>query len=106
LGNRVVRRTPNSRRFTVKNVGVGPLHIDSVDLGGDNPNSFAVVKDTCTGAAVDEGRACIVDVTFTPSGTGGRKARLRLNNDAPGSPQRVSLKGKGINPIDVPPFDR
>ncbi len=104
FGNQVVRRTSAAKRITVKNTGGKPLYIESVDLGGDNPNSFALLKDTCTGATVDPDKACIVDVTFTPSGTGGRNARLRLNNNAVDSPQRLRLKGNGINSIDVPPF--
>lgn len=104
FGNQVVRRTSAAKRITVKNTGGKPLYFDSVDLGGDNPNSFAVLKDTCTGATVDPDRACIIDVTFTPSGTGGRNARLRLNDNALDSPQRLRLKGNGINSNDVPPF--
>jgi len=104
FGNQVVRRTSAAKRITVKNTGGKPLYIDSIELGGDNPNSFTIVKDTCTGATVDQNKACIVDVTFTPSGTGGRNARLRLNDNALDSPQRLRLKGNGINSNDVAPF--
>jgi HYDIN/CFA65/VesB-like, Ig-like domain len=104
FGNQVVRRTSAAKRITVKNTGGKQLYFDSVDLGGDNPNSFAILKDTCTGATVDPDKACILDVTFTPSGTGGRNARLKLNDNALDSPQRLRLKGNGINSNDVPPF--
>jgi hypothetical protein len=104
FGNQVVRRTSAAKRITVKNTGGQPLNFDSVELGGDNPNSFAVLKDTCTGARIDPDRVCIVEVTFTPSGHGGRNARLKLIDNAFDSPQRLRLKGNGINAIDVPPF--
>ena len=104
FGDQVVRRTSAAKRITVKNTGGTPLSIDSVELGGDNPRSFALLNDTCTGATVDPNKACIVDVTFTPSGTGGRNARLKLNDNALDSPQRLRLKGNGINSNDVPPF--
>jgi hypothetical protein len=104
FGNQVVRRTSTAKRITVKNTGGKPLYFDSVDLGGDNPNSFAILRDTCTGATIDPDKACILDVTFTPSGTGGRNARLKLNDNALDSPQRLRLKGNGINSNDVPPF--
>jgi hypothetical protein len=104
FGNQVVRRTSAAKRITVKNTGGKPLNIDSVDLGGDNPRSFALLKDTCTGATLDPDRACILDVTFTPSATGGRNARLKLNDNALDSPQRLRLKGNGINASAVPPF--
>lgn len=102
--NQVVGTTSRSKRITVKNNGGKPLIIDSVDLTGDNPNSFAVVKDTCTGATVDPQRACIVDVNFTAGRTGTRRARLRLNDNAADSPQRMRLKGNGIYAHNVPPF--
>ena len=104
FGNQVVGRTSAAKRITVRNTGDQPLSIDSVDLGGDNPTAFAILKDTCTGATVSASRACVVDVTFTPSRTAERNARLRLNDNAPDSPQRVRLTGIGINSQDVAPF--
>lgn len=104
FGDQVVRRTSAAKRVTVKNTGGQSLYFDSVDLGGDNPTAFAVLKDTCTGATVDPNKACIIDVTFTPSATGGRNARLKLSDNALDSPQRLKLKGNGINSNDVPPF--
>ena len=104
FGNQVVRRTSAAKTITVKNTGGKSLNIDSVTLGGDNPTAFAITKDTCTGATVDPDRACILEITFTPQKTGGRSARLRLNNNALDSPQRLKLRGNGINSNDVAPF--
>jgi hypothetical protein len=105
FGNQVVRRTSAAKRITINNTGGKSLYIDSVTLGGDNPTAFAILKDTCTGATVAPNKACILDITFTPSKTGGRNARLRLNDNALDSPQRLTLKGNGINSNDVPPFE-
>ena len=104
FGNQVAKRTSKEKRILVKNIGDGPLTIDSVDIRGDNPNSFSILRDSCTGATVEANRACFVDVTFTPSGTGSRNARVRIDDNALDSPQRVPLKGNGINAIDVEPF--
>jgi hypothetical protein len=104
FGNQVVARTSAPKRITVKNTGGKPLYFDSVTLGGDNPSAFAIQKDTCSGAAVEPERACMIDITFTPLKTGGRHARLKLNNNALDSPQRLKLTGNGINSSAVPPF--
>jgi hypothetical protein len=104
FGDQVRGRTSNPKRIVVRNTGGQPLNIDSVSITGDNPNSFAIANDTCTGTTVDPNRACIVDVTFTPTGTGGRNARVKLSDNAPDSPQRLRLKGNGINSNDVAPF--
>jgi hypothetical protein len=86
FGDQVVRRTSSAKRITVRNTGGQSLYIDSVAITGDNPNSFALANDTCTGATVDANKACILDVTFTPSGTGGRNARLKLSDNATDTP--------------------
>jgi len=104
FGDQVVGRTSAPKRITVKNSGGGTLYVDSVDLGSDNATAFAVLKDTCTGAKVEPDRVCLIDVAFTPRRTGGRNARLKFNDNSPGSPQRLKLKGKGINGVDVAPF--
>jgi hypothetical protein len=104
FGNQVVRRTSAVKRITIQNTGGKSLYIESVTVGGDNPNSFAITSDTCSGATVDANKACVVGITFAPSGTGGRNARLRFNDNALDSPQRLKLKGNGINSNDVPPF--
>lgn len=104
FGNQVVRRTSAAKTITVRNTGGQPLDIDSVTLGGDNPTAFAILQDRCTGATLDPNKACVISVTFTPLKTGGRNANLKLNDNALDSPQRLKLKGNGINSIDVPPF--
>lgn len=104
FGDQVVRRTSAAKRIMVRNMGASSLYVDSVDLGGDNPNSFAISKDTCTGAKVEPDRTCMVEVTFTPSRTGGRNARIKITDNALDSPQRLKLKGNGINSSAVAPF--
>jgi HYDIN/CFA65/VesB-like, Ig-like domain len=104
FGNQVVNISSKAKIITVKNTGGKPLYFDSVTLSGDNPTAFAILKDTCSGATVDPDKACIVSVTFTPLRTGGRNARLKFNDNVLDSPQRLKLKGNGINSNDVPPF--
>lgn len=104
FGNQVVGKTSRARRVTLQNTGGKQLYIDSVVLGGDNPTSFALLRDKCTGATVDPNKACIVDVTFTPSRNAQRNAQLTLTDNALDSPQIVTLKGVGINSNDVAPF--
>jgi hypothetical protein len=104
FGDQVVGRRSKAKRITVTNTGGKPLYISSVSGDGDNWNDFSVVNDTCTGATVDPNRACIIDVAFAPSRTDERNASLKLEDNAPDSPQTLSLTGNGINSQDVPPF--
>ncbi|MDP9339588.1 MAG: choice-of-anchor D domain-containing protein [Acidobacteriota bacterium] len=84
--------------ITITNGGTGALHITGVTLGGTNPGDFAApaASDTCTGATVAANATCTLNVTFTPSGTGARQADLQIADDAPGSPQTLSLTGNGL----------
>jgi hypothetical protein len=51
--------------------------------------------DGCSAARVAPGASCTVTVTFTPSALGTRSASLRFTDDAPDSPQSISLIGTG-----------
>src|SRR2546422_1684229 len=54
---------------------------------------------TCTnGATVVAGASCLVNLTFTPTAASARTATVTITDDAPGSPQSVSLAGTGIVP--------
>src|SRR2546428_496817 len=63
--------------------------------------SFAFAAgNTCpTGAgSVAPGASCTISISFTPAATGARTATVTITDDAPGSPQSVSLAGMGIAP--------
>jgi HYDIN/CFA65/VesB-like, Ig-like domain len=104
FGDQVVRRRTAAKRITVTNTGGKALYFDSVTVAGDNAGDFTLVKDSCTGVAVDPNKACVIDVTFTRSQTDERNASLKLTDNALDSPQQVSLTGNGINSNDMPPF--
>jgi hypothetical protein len=104
FGDQALGETSNSRRVTVTNPGGRPLYVNSLEVRGENWRDFAVVGDSCTGKTIAPNRSCIVDVQFTPTSTGDRRASLVLTDNAPDSPQKVRLTGSGINSIDVPPF--
>src|SRR5207244_13391533 len=57
-------------------------------------------RNTCPNVArsVSPAASCTITVTFTPAATGARTATVTITDDAPGSPQLVSLAGTGIVP--------
>jgi hypothetical protein len=104
FGDQVIGRRSKAKRITVTNAGGKSLYISSVTGDGDNWSDFSVVNDTCTGATIAPNRACIFDVTINPSDTDERNARVKVEDNAPDSPQALSLTGNGINSDDLPPF--
>ena len=83
---------------TITNGGSAPLHITTVTLAGTNPGDFAVPggSNNCNGATVAVNATCTFNATFTPTGTGARQADLQIADDAPNSPQTLTLTGNGL----------
>jgi len=103
-GTPVVKLTPNNISFgtvtqganagtqviTLTSAGTGPLHIASVALGGPNLSDFSLTN-TCAAAAYAVGATCTIAVSLSPLATGTRAAIIAIIDDAPNSPQTISL---------------
>src|SRR5438132_10794925 len=76
------------------------LSVTGVDPCAFPPGDFAIAAGTtCTnGATVVAGASCLLNLTFTPTAASARTATVTITDDAPGSPQSVSLAGMGITP--------
>src|SRR6266851_4997435 len=81
--------------LTVISSGTAPLHVSSVALGGPNLSDFSLTNN-CT-APVAPAANCTISLVFNPIGAGQRSAILTITDDAPGSPQTISL-GATANP--------
>src|SRR5207244_742528 len=92
--------TSPAQTVTLTNSGTATLSITSIVLAGLNPGDFAIAAGTtCTnGATVVAGASCLLNLTFTPTAASARTASVTITDDAPGSPQSVSLAGTGIVP--------
>jgi hypothetical protein len=75
--------------LTLINSGSGPLHVSTVSLAGPNPSDFSFTNN-CT-APVAPASNCTIAIVFNPIAPGQRTANLLVSDDAPGSPQTVSL---------------
>ncbi len=74
------------------NSGVSTLTINTIVASGDYG-----ITSTC-GASIAAGKKCSITVTFAPSAAGTRTGTVSVTDNAPGSPQTVSLTGTGIAP--------
>jgi PKD repeat protein len=84
---------------TVTNSGNAVLNITAASLTGANAGDFAILTNTCNGAAVAANGTCTVGITFTPSAVGARQATLQIADNAPASPQSVTLSGGGNSSV-------
>ena len=89
----VVGRTSIAQTVTLKNTGTASLTISSFARGGTSPSSFQDVW-TC-GTSLAAGASCTVYVGFDPTSATALSGTLIITDNAPGSPQQVSLSGTG-----------
>jgi DNA-binding beta-propeller fold protein YncE len=97
----MVGNTGASQGFTLANSGTSTLHISSIGLAGPNPGDFAQTN-TC-GATVAISANCVITVTFKPQAAGTRTAIVTIVDDAPASPQAISLTGTATAPFTIAP---
>jgi hypothetical protein len=88
---------------TVTNTGNATLNVSALALTGANAGDFALASNTCTGVAVAANATCTVAITFTPSATGMRQAKLQITDNAPASPQSFALNGTGNSSTPTAP---
>jgi phospholipase C len=78
------------QRVVLKNTGSLALNISDIEIQGD----FAQTNDC--GNQLAAGASCNLDVTFAPQSEGQLQGAVVITDDAPNSPQQVSLSGTGI----------
>jgi uncharacterized repeat protein (TIGR01451 family) len=100
FGNQLVGSTSGSQPLVLTNTGNAKLTF----TGGIKPSGdFAFATNSCTDSLA-KGASCNITVTFTPAATGPRAGAITITDDAPGSPQSVTLSGEGTDIIiSVPP---
>lgn len=82
-----------SAEVTISNEGNETLMINAVEIAGSDSSDFMQTND-CTTVAPEE--SCAVQVSFTPSATGGRSASLNIASDDPETPDvSVAMSGQG-----------
>jgi hypothetical protein len=96
FGNQGVGTTSSPMVTTLTNSGEGVLTITSIGIKGTNSSDF-VQTNNCPSSVPPNG-SCQISVTFTPTATGTRNAAVNVADNAPGSPQSVSLTGVGTPP--------
>lgn len=76
----------------VTNNGTPVLVIDSLSLSGPARQEYFATR-LCPGGIVQPGASCRIAVQFVPMALRQRNARLGVHDNAPDSPQNVSLTG-------------
>jgi trimeric autotransporter adhesin len=101
FNNQVNGTTSASQSVTVTNSGAATLIVASATTTGPNATDFTATN-TCA-APLAPNASCSIAVAFTAGATGTRTASLSIADNAPGSPQQISLSGMGEAPVTLAP---
>ena len=93
-GKIFVNVTSGKKNITLTNTGTAILNLASITASGDFALFQPGKKKVC-GATLAPGASCLVKVAFTPTQVGLRTGAVTFTDDAPDSPQTVSLTGTG-----------
>jgi 6-phosphogluconolactonase (cycloisomerase 2 family) len=93
--------TSAPQTFTFTNTGTATLEISSLTLGGPNPGDFT--ETNACGTSVIAASHCTVTIAFAPQATGTRTATVNITDNAPDSPQSISLTGTSNAPFAIAP---
>ncbi len=100
FGNAAVSGGTAVRTFTIRNLGNAPLNLTGsplVAVNGANPGNFTVTVPPVS--PVPTNGSTTFQVTFNPSTTGLRSARLSIaSDDADESPYNFAIQGTGVDP--------
>jgi hypothetical protein len=97
FATQVVFTNSKTQTVTLNNTGLGYLFITNIGISGP------FTQTNSCGSTVNPGSSCTFTVTFKPTKAGAVTGSLSITDNAPLSPQTVSLKGTGtdvqFNPV-------
>jgi hypothetical protein len=93
FGTVSVNSTSTVQSLTITNCGTADLVISNISITAGSTAEFSVLSNTCTTVAT--GSACTVNLVFVPTNGGPQSATLSISDNAPGSPQLVTVSGTG-----------
>lgn len=89
-----------AKSIVITSSGTAALHVSSVALGGANPGDFSETNN-CTAAPIALQATCAISISFAPQAEGQRSATITMTDDAPNSPQTLSIAGSGTAPFQL-----
>jgi hypothetical protein len=87
--------TTATRQVVVKNNGLADMDLGNVSIAGADAADFQTGGGTCANETIASGQTCSIDVSLTPSQTGGRSADLVIAQSGGAPDHVISLTGSG-----------
>jgi hypothetical protein len=98
VGGQLITTSSTAQLLSLANTGNAPLTISSIVIGGTNAGDFTQTNNCPAGNATLAANAnCSINLIFMPAAAGSRSASVTVADNAPGSPQSLSLVGTGTD---------
>jgi hypothetical protein len=83
--------------FTVRNDGEADLVINEIGLTGNDAATFQIQNDLCSGQTLAPSKTSTLEVVFSPTAIGQKKADLSIGSNDEDTPTlTVALLGEGL----------
>jgi hypothetical protein len=80
---------------TIVNAGTTPIVL-SVTVVGTDPKDFSAIETPTCPQPLGAGNSCVISAVFDPTQAGNRSAAIQISDNAPGSPQTISVSGPAV----------
>ncbi len=94
----VYLNTSNPLTLTVTNMDTFTVNLTGISITPGTADAASYQFVNHCGATLKPNASCTITVTFVPDTVGTLTATLNLTDNAPGSPQQISLSGTAIDP--------
>jgi serine protease len=84
-----------SSLLSVTNVSGLAVSFGQSTISGLNAGDFRKLADTCSGATLNDGDACVISISFTPSSDGTRQAAVQVSSNMPSGGISAELSATG-----------
>ena len=99
FGNVSINHTAQ-QTLTLKNTGNADLSVTQTTISGTNSSDFSILSGGGS-FNLSPSQSRILTVQFSPKSSGSKQASLVIESNAPNSPDRVSLSGRGNDPPTI-----
>ncbi len=89
-------QTSGPQNITLKSLGAQSVALSSIQISGSNASDFSESDNCIAFPVLPTNHTCTIEVTYAPAGVGTSQATLFVTDNAPGSPQPISLSGTSV----------
>jgi hypothetical protein len=93
LGSSIVGIAAPTQSLMLSSTGDQALSVNAISISGLNAGDFSEIDNCNPPTVLKPTTSSLVTVTFTPTASGSRLAQYTVTDNAPGSPQSVTLAG-------------